>query len=603
MFKKVAFNGLRIVSVVFTLVLILCVNKEEKNTGKLENLLNGEPPRNQTLYIGGFQWGPPQSFNPLAITPAWPITGNVNLIYEALFGYDMLDGSLKGILGKEYTISDGIMIVTLNEKAHWHNGKPVTADDVVYSFNLHKKYMTNFSGAWDFIAEVKKKDTYEIEFLLNKDNDNPLLLRDIIASVQILPKEIIEKLEKEAFEKVAAEVGSAPSNSEVLSKIREYKNDVKPIGSGPYTLERYTDSEIVLKRVDNYWGNYLYGGKPPAPMFIVHKSYSSNDEFNLALERGELDLTQTFCPKIWEKFSKGVGTWYDKEPYYIPGIIPCLLMSITKKPFNDVNFRRAAAFSIDYERIRTEAMYGYSPPLRSGFILPFGAEREFFSEEDVIEGGKLYDPEKAKSILKKAGYKWDSDGMLKITNPKGEPIKLYATCPKGWTDWEATINIAVDGMRSIGINVEAKFLEYSEWDSNLKNGLFDFTMKNPFAEQAASLPWSRFNEVMSSKNLLPVGEVVYRNEGRYLNSKADELLLKIPTITDRNELKLAYRKLNKLFLEEMPVIPLMYRPWFFYQYNTKYWKNFPNEKNPYAPPQCLMVGAGVRALWSLAYSQ
>jgi peptide/nickel transport system substrate-binding protein len=274
-------------------------------------------------------------------------------------------------------------------------------------------------------------------------------------------------------------------------------------------------------------------------------------------------------------------------------------MSVTKKPFNDVNFRRAVAHAIDYDKIRTEAMYGYSPKLRPGLIVPFGTEKEFYSEEDAAAFGNLYDPEKAKRILKKAGYKWGNDGMLIITNPKGEPVTLYATCPSGWTDWEATIKIAVAGMRAIGINVQEKFVEYPVWDSNLKNGLFDFTMKTPMPEQAASLPWSRFDQVVSSQNLLPVGEIMYRNEGRYKNAEADKYLAAIPKITDPDKLRDAYRKYNRLFMSEMPIIPLMYRPWFFYQFSTKYWSNFPTAKNPYAPPQCLMVGAGVRALWGI----
>ncbi|MBN1760773.1 MAG: ABC transporter substrate-binding protein [Chitinispirillaceae bacterium] len=559
-------------------------------------------PRSQTLYVGGFQWGPPSSFNPLAITPAWPITGNVNLIYEALFGYDLLDGSLKGIIGTTCTIRDGRMEIAINDKARWHDGTALTADDVIYSFGLHRKYATTYSRAWNYFTDIKKIDDHRIEFLLNKDNDNPLIVRDIIASVQILPRAVMEVLEKEAFEKVAAEAGTAPSNADVLNKIREFKNDTKPLGSGPYTLEAYSDNQIVLKRVEKYWGNDLYGGKPAAPLFIIHHAYESNDKFNQALQQGDLDISQTFCPKIWDMFSSGVGTWYEKEPYYIPGIVPALLMSVTKKPFSDVNFRRAAARAIDYGKIRTEAMYGYSPQLRPGLIMPSGAEKEFFSEEDAASYGNLYNPDEAREILRKAGYTWGDDGMLKITNPRGEPVTLFATCPSGWTDWEATINIAVAGMRAIGINVEAKFVEYPVWDTNLKSGMFDFTMKTPFPEQAASLPWSRFDMVLSSRDLLPVGEVVYSNEGRYRNPQADRLLAEIPRTTDPAKVKQLYQELNRLFMAEMPIIPLMYRPWFFYQFSTNHWNNFPTAKNPYASPQCLMVGAGVKALWGISGS-
>lgn len=592
-------TGLIVVPLFIAAALIGCGNGKKGRQAADSTAAAESFPRAQTLYVGGFQWGPPSSFNPLAVTPAWPVTGNMNLIYEALFGYDLLDGSLKGIIGREYAIRDSVMTIELRDRARWQSGEPLTADDVVYSFTLHRKYATNFSTVWNFITGVNMLDDRRVEFSLSREHDNPLIVRDIIASVQILPRKVFEALEKEAFEKVAAEAGTAPTNADVLTKIREFKNDLKPVGSGPYTLETYTDDRIVLRRVEGYWGNDLYGGKPPAPLYIIHRAYESNDKFNRALREGDLDLSQTFCPSIWEKFGHGVGTWYDKEPYYIPGIIPALLMSVTKKPFNDVNFRRAAAHSIDYEKIRTEALFGYSPQLQPGLIVPFGTEKEFFSIDDAVSFGKLYDPDKARRILKKAGYRWGADGMLKLLNFKGEPVTLYATCPSGWTDWEATIKIAVAGMRAIGVNVQEKFLEYSEWDNSLKTGMFDFSMKTPLPEQTASLPWSRFEQVMSSQNLLPVGEVMYRNEGRYQNPRADKLLAAIPKISDPMKLKKAYREINQLFVSEMPIIPLMYRPWLFYQFNTKYWTNFPTEKNPYAPPQCLMVGAGVRALWGI----
>ena len=555
--------------------------------------------RANTLYVGGFQWGPPVSFNPLAITPAWPVTGNVNLVYEALFGYDLLDGKLKGIIGESYAIEDSVLTITLNASARWQNGEPLTSGDVIYSYGLHKKYNTHFSHIWNVITSIEATGPTEVQCILSAENYNPLMVRDIIASVQILPKNLFEQLEKKAFEAVAQEAGAAPGNADVLDRIREFKNDKEPVGSGPYTLKSYTDDMITLKRVADYWGNSRYEGAQPAPAFIVHKAYASNDEFNAALEAGDLDISQTFCAEIWKKFPSGVGTWFDKEPYYIPGIIPALLMSVTKKPFSDVAFRRAAAHAIDYDKIRREAMYGYAPRLRPGIIVPFGAEKSFFSKEDAKAFGTLYDPEKARAILKKAGYRWNKSGMIDIKKPNGDPVVLYATCPKGWTDWEATINIAVEGMRAIGINVEAKFIEYPEWDGNLKNGLFDFTMKTPLPEQAASLPWSRFDQIVSSQNMLPVGEVMYRNEGRYRNEKADKLLATIPKLKDPAKLKNAYHEFNRLFMNEMPVIPLMYRPWFFYQFSTKHWTNFPTDNNPYAPPQCLMVGAGVRALWGI----
>lgn len=579
-------------------IIVYCTSKQSENNNKVIDNPD-QLPREKTLNISGFQWGPPASFNPLAITPAWPITGNINLIYQAMFGFDLLSGEIKPIIGKSYKLNGRILEIELFEIAKWQNGDPLTSSDVVYSYNLHKKYTTNFSfGINNFIADVKENGPHGVTITLSEKDYNPLVAYDIISTVQILPRVIFEKIEKDAFDQVAVETGATPENNDVLNTMRLFKNDKNPVGSGPYTLHSYSDQKIILRRIESYWGNQLHGGNQPAPNYIVHSAYPDNDEVNVALHTGELDISQTFLPEIWKQFPDGVGTWYSDKPYYIPGIIPALLMGLTRPPIKDVNFRRAIIHAIDYEGIKNNAVYGYTPELKPGIILPFGLEKEFYSEQDANDFGQLYDPQKAKSLLQQAGYSWGQDGLL--VDPSGKKIRtMYATCPAGWTDWESTIKIVVAGLRAVGVDVQEKYLEYEQWDRDLKNGLFDFTMKTPHPEQSYSLPWARFDKVMSSKDWRPVGEVMYQNEGRYKNPVADSLLVAIPTLNDPEKLKIAYRAINRLFMSEVPVIPLMYRPWLFYQFNTKYWNNFPTSKNPYATPQCLMVGAGIEALWGI----
>ncbi len=548
-------------------------------------------PRAQTLYVGGFQWGPPTSFNPLAVTPVWPATGNINLLYESMFGYNQLSGELEPILGKSYALKDKTLRVELNPAAKWQDGTALTADDVIYTFELHRKYNTLFHSHWNYIDGLEADGPHAVVFTLSTENYNRLVMLDIITSTFIMPRKVFEPLETAGSEGM--------SEAAILAQIREFKNDSLPLGSGPYTLHAYSDQKIILKRVDSYWGNdALYEGKKPAPTYIVHMTYNGNDKFNLALQQGDLDISQTFCPQIWNKFSKGVGTWLATPPYYIPGIIPSLLMSLEKAPFSDVNFRRAVAHAIDYEKVRKVAVYGYAPPLQPGFILPFGNEEKYYSKADAKEYGCSYDPGEARAILAQAGYTWGPDSML--IDPSGEKIRtLYATCPSGWTDWETAIKIAVSGMRAVGIDVREKFIEYPIWDKELKNGLFDFTMKTPHPELSPSCPWNRFEKAMSTKYYAPAGEVMYENEGRFKNKQADSLLTALPKLTDEVEIQKAYHSLNRIFMKEQPVVPLMYRPWLFYQYSTRVWDNFPNEKNAYAPPQCLMVGAGVKALWRI----
>lgn len=588
--KKV-WSVLFAVVVVCYMLIISCAGKQKADD---PNAL----PRSKTLYMSGFLWGPPSTFNPLSDDPAFPNTSNCNLVYESMFGYNSLTGELEGILAKEYMISEGFLTVLLNENAKWSNGDPVTSEDVMYTFELHKKYPTPMESHWQYIAEMQAEDAHTVTFTLSEKKYNPLSMKDVISSTHILPKNVYKELEDKAIAAVKAETDSGELDpGAILQKICEYKDD-KPVASGPYTIYAYDDQKVVLKRVDTYWGTIMHNGELPPPLYIAHPIYKSNDAGNLALVQGQLDLSQNFIPQIWNKFSKGVGTWYKERPYYIPGTIPCMLMCLLDKPFNDQNFRKAVAYAVNYSQILDFSIYGYAPKLRPGFILPEGPEAQYFNEEDTEKYGVVYDPKKARQILKDAGYTWGADSML--IGPDGEKIRsLKVTCPSGWTDWESTVRIFVTGLRAIGIDVGEKFPEWATFWQDLINGEFDFTMWTPQDFQTASLPWSRFSWVMSSDEWVPKGEPMWAGMGRYKDPVADSLLTILPKLTNDEEISNTYRVMNIKFMKELPVIPLMYRPWFFYEFSTKHWDNFPTSDNPHSPPQCLVVGAGIKALWNI----
>ena len=92
-------------------------------------------PREETMYLGGQIHAPPTNFNPLSGTGAYPCSGNsVFLTYEALFMYNMDTEGLEPLLGTSYEwIDDDTLQVKLNPDAHWSDGEPFTADDVVFS--------------------------------------------------------------------------------------------------------------------------------------------------------------------------------------------------------------------------------------------------------------------------------------------------------------------------------------------------------------------------------------------------------------------------------------------------------------------------------------
>lgn len=544
-------------------------------------------PRHETLYVGGFDWAPPTTFNPLEGDPNFPIDGNMKLMYESLFAYNQLSGKLEPMLATSYTQNDSMITVTLDEKAKWSDGSPVTVEDVAYSFYLDSIFPTPRHGIWQYILKIETKEN-QVFFYFKPENKNPLVVLGSLSETSILPKKIFAPLAE------ASKTKRGYNYANVLS----FKNDSLPLVSGPYNLKQFYPDKIVLERVKSYWGNFKYGDKAPAPKYIIHSIYNGNNHFNSAMVKGNLDISSIFLPRIWEKKRDQIRAWSEKEPYHEPGSIPTLFISQTMPPFTDVAFRRALAHAINYEKIKTRAVSDYTPKMEPGFILPFGQEAKFFNKDDAEKLGYAYDIEKAKKILSDAGYSWDKAGNL-LSKDGAQMRPLSVECPQGWTDWEDAIKVVVESFQEIGVVANEKFVDYSVWEKDLRFGTFDLIMKTQTADLSAATPWARFDQVMNGKNLKPVGEEAFTNQGRFSNPKADSLLTVIPSLTNESELKKAYRELNVIFMEKIPVLTLMYRPTQYYQFSTKHWTNFPTEENPYAPPQNLIVAASVKALWSI----
>lgn len=548
---------------------------------------NPRYPRNETLYIGGFDWAPPSTFNPLDPDPNFPADGNIRLMYESLLAYNQLSGELDPMLADSYTQTDSGITVHLDTQARWNNGDKITTDDVIYTFKIDSILPTSHHSNWKYIKKITDDGNNNVTFHYTAKK-NPLLVLNAIAETSILPKSVFEPLLK------SAKNGKNYSMETVL----RFKNDSLPLASGPYNLKTYTPDQIVLERVENYWRTNKFGGKKPAPKFIIHSIYNGNDNFNSAMVRGNLDISSIYLPKIWEKAKDSIRSWSREEPYQLPATITVLVVATQKEPFNNASFRRALAHAIDFEKIKAKAVSNYTPSMQPGLILPFGNEKKFFSKEDADRYGYTFNTGKAREILADAGYSWNDSGRL--LDKKKRPVRsISIECPQGWTDWEDVIKVIVGSFNEIGVKAVPKFVDYVSWDMDLRRGTFDLAMKTPPTEHSIACPWNRFFQLLSNVNYKHVGEEAYANQGRFQDADINMLLEKIPTITDEEMLTQAYRELNKQFMLAVPVLPVMYRPSTYYQFSTKHWTNFPTKENPYAPPNNLIVAAGVSALWEI----
>ncbi|MFA4641440.1 ABC transporter substrate-binding protein [Pyrococcus kukulkanii] len=516
-----------------------------------------ELPRSETIYVGGGLWSQPNNFNPLVSWAA--VTGTIGLIYETLFIYDPLKDKLEPWLAESGKwVNDTVYEVKLREGLTWQDGKPLTAEDVKFTFELAKKYPgISFSPIWSWLGEVKVIDDRTVQFVFKEPHYEEW--KYWLYNIPIVPEHIWKDIKD-------------PVN---------YANTDNPVGSGMYKLYKRDQMRAIFVRNDNWWGIKYFG--KPAPKYIVYVIVYSNNLALSMLVKGDLDWSNFFIPGVPDVKSKyGIVTWFDKEPYHLPANTAFLFLNNQKAPLNNPEFRRAIAYAINPKEIAARASQNQVTPADpTGLLLQYPAFKRIYYKEAVEKYGFTYDPKKANEILDRLGFKdVNGDGYREF--PDGKPLKLTIIVPYGWTDWMEMARIISEQLGLVGIRVEPKFPDFSKYYEDLTKGTFDMAINN-FGSQVYATPWQWFNWLLYP-GVTPIGKPTYSgNWGRYKNERVTELLHLINIEKDENKKLQYYHELQEIFLKDLPYIPLVYNgAWF--EASTQYWTNWPTEHNPYAFP-------------------
>jgi peptide/nickel transport system substrate-binding protein len=534
--------------------------------------------RNETLYIAGHQWGPATTFNPLAADPAWPADPPFVHLWETLYTFNSLTGEIEPLLAADMPVEDADgLTITLAEGTAFSDGEPLTAEDVVYSFTLPERQDgIRYADFLDYVSSVEAVDDRTVKLTYNPDRLHPGMIRHHINRIQILPKHIWEAREANGVASVV---------------------DMEPVASGPYQVSVASAEQVVLVRNDDYWGAEVVG--MPAPKNIVHPIFDSNDAGNLALQRGEVDLSQQFAPQIWRMWEDQelpVGTWYKEEPYYVPGSIPIIHLNVSRPGLDNPAVRRALAYAIPYAQIAETAMSRYSDAANPSLIIPKGAEEQYYNADAVAsdENSWEYNPDEAKRILEEElGATKDGDVYVLEDGTRLGPWKVQ--CPYGWTDWMTALELVAQGAQDAGFDITTEFPEAPVVTTAVQNGDFDIIMWSVTGVSAAG-PWMRLRDVLDNRGVPEMGQTAFWNYNRFKSEEAEKLLDQAAT-AEGDELVDIYTQLDTIFRENVPVIPLMYRPLEFYEFNETAWTGFPTDENPTAPP--MHQGSGIKVLYGL----
>ncbi|MDP4088969.1 MAG: ABC transporter substrate-binding protein [Bacillota bacterium] len=565
---------------------------------------DGTTPRNETLYFNGQQWNAINDWNPMSSNSnnAFGVTQKDSartICYETLYMYNMLDGKIYPLLADgQPTWNDArtTLTVKINKDAKWWDGTPVTANDVVYTFDTHVKYKSPAGSDYSqYIASVKASDDSTVVFTAKLGSDgkaiNPLKV------LEYLPRQFV--MQKAYIQKVEQKTGGDETKMKT-DKMDDF------VGSGPYKPMFYNDQKVVFQRYDNYWGKAAsLWGKLPVPKYIAQNMFKDNAAGDVALKNGEVDVSQQFISNVQGMISGGkISTYLPNAPYYVAATMPTAWFNLEKPGLDQIAVRKAIALAVDYDQILKSAMSGEAPSFKD---VPRSIMNPTPAEQALVDMGALKslqwtgnDIEGAKKLLDDAGIKdTNGDGIREY---KGQKLSFKAECPNGWSDWNATLEIVAAAGKAIGIDISTYFPDANTYYNDLSNQKFDIAMWSPSAA-GISNPWTRAYGLMSSSYNSMKTQMI-GNFGGYSNPTADALLAKIPQETDPAQLKTDYTELAKIYLTDIPSFSLMYRPELFYTVNESVWTNYPqqgskSDKGIDIPPYCLTDGYGIAGLYSI----
>jgi peptide/nickel transport system substrate-binding protein len=567
----------------------------------------GTLPRNETLYFNGQQWGSVVCWNPYSsnCNNAMAIAEQDNArvtMFETPYLYDMMDGKSYPLLADgPYTWNAAGTDITfkLKKAAHWSDGTPVTADDVAYTWATHVKYKdgagVNFGTYIDTITAVDPQ-TVDVKAKLDATGKvvNPLEVVDYLDADYVIQKAWTQTLE--------ARVGG-----DATKLMADPAMDV--VYSGPYHYFFADDTKVVMVRDDKYWGqDASMFGKLPAPKYLAHTIFKDNAAGTTALQAGEVDVSQQFNSNVqdlWVKQNLPVSTYLPDAPYDIGASIPTAYYNMASYGLDQVAVRKAIAMAVDYDTIIANAMTNQSATFAQAprsLMNPTAGEQALYDPtavKDLQWTGK--DIDGAKALLDAAGIKVGADGWRYYN---GKKLTYVATCPNGWSDWQAAIEQVAAAGKAIGIDITTNYPEWSVYQTEVTNwplpaGFDIFMMYNDGAGPAE--PWSRTNKLLNS--IFAQTKNNWNGDwGGYKNPAVDALINAIPSETDPAKIKADYTAITKIYLTDVPSFSLMYRPQSFHTVNETVWTGFPHQgdgTNPPVPPLDLTDGWSIAGLYNL----
>ena len=410
--------------------------------------------------------------------------------------------------------ADGLSVtVNLVKGATFHDGAPITSEDVAFSIDTVKANHP-FKSMFAPVESVETPDANTAVIKLSKPHP-ALLLAMSSQLLSIIPKHVYGD---------GQDPKAHPANSENV------------VGSGPFKLVEFKRGEhVILERNENYFMEGL-----PYLDRIVMRIIPDESTRTIALESGELQLAGfEQNPRNIVRLKKNDGLKVSGDGYAAIGPVNWLAFNTKAEKVSDPVVRKAIAYAVDREFINKALNLGTAPDALTG-IHPGSP---FYN--DGVEAYNL-DLDKANAMLDEAGYVAGSDG-----------VRFGLTVDYGWPGMKPYAEYMKPQLKKIGIDVTVRSsADFPTWAKRISTWDFDMTMDNVFNWGD---PVIGVHRTYSSDNIKE--GVIWSNTQQYSNDRVDELMAEAGATNDPAKRKALYAEFQQILADELPLYPLWASPY------------------------------------------
>jgi peptide/nickel transport system substrate-binding protein len=492
-------------------------------------------------------------FNPFVSTAAPQGMGATGLIYEPLLQFNLAaPPKYTPWLATAYSWSNGGKSVTftIRQGVKWNNGTAMTPADVVFTYNLVKKFPAiNLAG-----LPISTVSASGNNVTVNFSSPQYLNLQEI-AGVPILPQS----------------VWGSQANPTTFT-------DPKPVGTGPYVLKTFTPQGFTLTKNSSYWQASMV--KVQNVFFPV---YTSNNGALSALYSGQIDWTGNFIPGLQKQF---VSTSPQYHHFWeAPGSTNALMPNLSKWPTNQLPVRQAISLAVNRNLLASEGEAGLENPVTntSGITLPTFAAWAGPAASDTVPA--TGDAAAAAQVLSKAGYKKDSSGFYALN---GKEVSVQLISPSAYTDYAEVGSLVAGELKAAGINASFQGISVNAWNADMADG--NFSLAEHWSNNGLT-PYNLYDNWLNSS--LYNGK---SNTGDYeglKNPAMDAALSKLAGASSVAEQTADLAPIESYVAANLPVIPVTTASEWF-EYNSQRFVGWPTQQNPYetGQPSGTNTGAG-----------